>query len=377
MNNYILEQLKISLNPIRDLFEDEKITDIFIYGPEKVFVKKSGVAGQQMAKNKKGEKIKWASKEDLEIATSQIARFMKRKLDKTNPILDARLPDGSRVNIVRDPVFAAGACISIRIFPKQRLNAEKLLHYQSIDKQGLDILKSLVKLGKNILISGGTGTGKTTLLNILCGFISKRDIIVTVEDSREISLEHPFWAALESKHKLHDTDKAVELKDLVINALRMFPKWIILGEVRGIEALHMVRAFNTGHAGMGTIHANSGYDALLALENLILQAGEMRVDAVRQMVCRAIDIVVQIVRFPDDSRKIVEISEVTGLDHSVTTMLPTYNLNTLYSYKLSGYFNNKISGTFLTGGKPTFLNDFKYIPNKEIPSSWVEEDKNV
>ena len=368
-NNLIFEQLKLSLNPIKHLLEDETITDIFIYGHDKIFFKKQG-SSLQFATTEEGEKITWTSKEDLEITANQIARFMKRKLDKNNPILDARLPDGSRVNIVKDPVFSGGACISIRIFPKKRLTADDLINLESISPEGIKILKGLIKAGKNILISGGTGTGKTTLLNILCSFIDKREIIVTIEDSREIQIDdHPFWAALESKHKMHEGDTPIELKDLVKNALRMFPRWIILGEVRGEEAVQMIRAFNTGHFGMGTIHANSAYDALLALENLVLQAVDMRVDAVRQMVSRAIDVVVQIVRFPDDKRRISEIVEVTGLDHSITTMLPTYKLNPLYVFNLKGYEQGKSKGDFVIKNKPEFLKD-KHFFDADFPEEW-------
>jgi pilus assembly protein CpaF len=259
------------------------------------------------------------------------------------------------VNIIVEPCYNKGACIAIRKFPAERFTWEDLVRFGSIDPKGVQIIEAVVHLGKNTLISGGTGSGKTTLLDCLCSFIQETDIVVTVEDSREVSIPNELWVALETKHVANPEDKEVTLRDLVRNSLRMNPKWIIVGEVRGAEALDLVRAFNTGHYGAGTIHANSSYDALLALESLILQSGlDVSARAVKELVARAIQIVIQVSQLPDHSRRVVEMAEVEGLDYERSLEFPPYKLRTLYRFEFSHYdTTDKAHGDFIVQDAPS------------------------
>jgi len=362
-----LELLQHTLGPISQYLDDSRVTDIHIYKSDDVWVKRQG------------EKIRkvdstWHSDADLMIAAEAMAEHINRRLDKDHPILDSRLPDGSRVNIIIPPCYSAGgACISIRMFPKERFGVNDLVRFRTIDQNGVDILSSIVLLGKNVLISGSTGSGKTTLLNVLCSFIPETDIVVTVEDSREINISNPLWAPLESKHALHTDDRAVTLQDLVRNSLRMNPKWVIVGEVRGAESLDLIRAFNTGHSGLSTIHANTCYDALLALENLALQSGlDISARAVKEMVSRAISIMIQVSQFPDETRKIVDISEVLGLDYEASSVFPPYKIVPLYRFNMTGYEKDRVIGSFEVVNIPSFLTETMMFHEKlNLPNQWL------
>ncbi|MBP7868382.1 MAG: CpaF family protein [Acidobacteria bacterium] len=360
-----LDLLKITLGPVAPWLGDPDVTDILVYGPEKVFVKRQGRKPERAP-------ARWESAEDLMVAAKAIGRHIKRRLDADNPILDSRLPDGSRVNVIIPPCFADGAAVAIRLFTKEKLTAAQLLEGGSFDPAGAEILRSLVLSGKNILISGGTGSGKTTLLNVLGAFIPERDIVVTVEDSREIQLRNELWAPLEAKKAVHEGEVEVTLRDLVRNSLRMNPRWVIVGEVRGPEALDLMRAFNTGHSGMGTVHANSCDDALGALENLILQSGlDIPARAIKEMVARAIHIVIQVCQYPDESRKIAEIAEIRGLDYDTSPTFPPYRVNTLYRFEPSGYdTDGRLTGRFTVVGKPSFLEALSLLKDFEVPEFW-------
>jgi pilus assembly protein CpaF len=307
-------------------------------------------------------------------AAKTVGRQMARRLDPREPILDARLPDRSRVSIIVEPCYNRGACIAIRKFPEHHFTWQDLLGFGSIDETGVTILEGLVRLGKNILISGGTGSGKTTLLNCLCSFIPASDIVVSVEDAREIALPNELWVALETKRALDSEDREVTLRDLVRTSLRLNPRWIIVGEVRGPEALDLVRAFNTGHCGAGTIHANSSFDALLALEALILQSGlDIPARGIKEMVTRAIHVVVQMGQFPDHSRRLMEIAEVEGLNYAPSASFPTYKLRRLYQFELTHYASDgKALGKFEVCEKPSWVPDLKLIPNYQVPRFWQE-----
>lgn len=360
-----IELLKYLLGPIAAHLDDPRTTDLFIYGARRVFVRKQGarIARTDCA---------WRSEADLMLAAESIAEIINRRLDANHPILDSRLPDGSRVNIIIPPCYPEGACVAIRIFPQERYGIGDLVCFGTIDPTGVEILRTVVALGRNILISGGTGSGKTTLLNVLGGFIPEGEIVVTVEDSREISLARELWAPLESKHALHEDDRAVTLQDLVRNSLRMNPRWVIVGEVRGAEALDLLRAFNTGHAGMSTVHANSAYDALVALENLILQAGlDISARAVKELIARAIHVVVQVSQFPDESRKVVEIAEVQGLDYDRSPTFPPYRTNPLYRFHADSRADGgRIDGRFEVANKPSFSGELP-LRGLETPRCWA------
>jgi len=362
------ELLKVSLNPIACWLDDPAVTDILVYGSQHVYVRRNGTAFERV-------KASWLSDADLMTAAKTIGRHMARRLDQREPILDARLPDKSRVNIIIDPCYHHGACIAIRKFPSEHFTWQDLMRFGSIDDAGVAIVESLVRLGKNTLISGGTGSGKTTLLNCLCSFIRSHDVVVTVEDAREISLPNELWVALETKRALDADDRDVTLRDLVRTSLRMNPRWIIVGEVRGPEALDLARAFNTGHYGAGTIHANSAYDALLAMEALILQSGlDVSARAVKEMVSRAVHAVIQVSQLPDHSRKVVEIAEVEGLDYERSVGFPPYKLRSLYHFEFANYDADRLAqGTFRVKERPSWINELKRIPDYQLPGFWSDE----
>lgn len=317
----LVRQIKSSLNPIKELLDDEEITDIYIYGPENISFIRRGCPREMT-------EIKWTSEKDLWTAIRQLGRYLKRKIDEKNPIMDTRLPDGSRVNVVVNPCFSRGACITIRRFPKMKISADDLVKYGSIEPDGIEILKKLVNQGKNIMISGGTGTGKTTLLNILASYIPENDSIVTIEDAMEIQLNNKYWAAMEKKEAVNEDDNEVSIRDLLKNALRMNPRWVIVGEVRGEEVIDLIRGFNTGHAGISTVHANSCQDALFALEVLMLSHSNQRIEAIRSMLARVVHVVVQLHQSQNYKRRVTEIAQVDGIEYNAG--LPEIKLNTLY-----------------------------------------------
>ncbi len=358
--------LKLSLSPIADLLEDPDVTDILVYGSRNVYVRRRGTGFMSTSAS-------WLSDADLMTAAKTVGRQMARRLDAREPILDARLPDKSRVSIVGDPCYDRGAFIAIRKFPEHHFTWEDLLGFGSIDKSGVEIMESIVGMGKNVLISGGTGSGKTTLLNCLCSLVPAGDIVVTVEDAREIALSNELWVALETKRALDEEDRDVTLRDLIRMSLRMNPRWIIVGEVRGPEALDLVRAFNTGHSGAGTIHSNSPYDALLALEALILQSGlDIPARAIKEMVSRAIHVVVQVGQLHDHSRSPMEIAEVEGLDYERSASFPTYRLRPLYRFEFtSGPSDIRITSRFSVCEKPSWLPQMRMTPNAKIPWFWM------
>ena len=362
----VLEQW---LNPIAPFLGDSNVTDILIYGSKRVYVRERGKGFEHK------EKISWETDADLMSMAKTIGRKMGRRLDAREPILDARLPDKSRVNIVIEPCYNSGACIVIRKFPEQHFTLDDLERFGALDRDGLKILEIIMKYGRNVLIAGGTGSGKTTLLNSLCGFIPKHDIVVTVEDAREISLPCDLWVALETKRAINDEDKEITLRDLIRTSLRMNPRWVIVGEVRGAEALDLVRAFNTGHFGAGTIHANSAYGALNALEMLIMQAGmEVSSRAIKEMIRHAIHIVIHVEALPDHSRRMMEIIEVDGLDYELSPHEPPYKTRTLYRYEFDNYSEDgKAVGRFLVKNPPSWVDKLKLIPNFQVPEFWRQQ----
>ena len=358
--------LELTLSPIRSLLSDPDVTDILVYGSKDVFYRKRSGAFERK------ENTSWESDEHLTVAVNSIALRMERSLDSRDPILDARLPDKSRVNIVVDPCYNKGACIVIRRFPEQHFKLDDLVKFGAIDRNGQKILECIVRTGQNILISGSTGSGKTTLLNGICGFIPPHDVVVTVEDVREISVPCKLWVSLETKRALDSEDREVTLRDLIHTSLRMNPRWVIVGEVRGKEALELVRAFNTGHYGAGTIHANSAYDALDALELLVLQSGlDIPSRAVKGLVSRAIRIVVHMDVLPDHSRVLSEIIEVEGLAYDREADSHIYKTRTLYQYEFDRFNEKDIAvGRFVVKDPPTWIDKINQIQNFQTPDFW-------
>ncbi|HDS01250.1 MAG TPA: CpaF family protein [candidate division Zixibacteria bacterium] len=304
----------LGLGPIERYTHDQDISDILVNTHGQVYIEKNGKLMLT--------ETKFKSDSHVMLIIDRILSKVGRRVDESSPMADARLPDGSRVNAVIPPIAIDGPMLSIRKFRTDVLSMNDLLKNNSISMPMLQFLQGAVKSRLNIIISGGTGAGKTTLLNILSGYIPTEERIITIEDSAELKLQQPHVIRLETRPANIEGRGTVEQRDLVRNALRMRPNRIIIGEVRGAEIYDMLQAMNTGHDGsLTTVHANSSRDVLLRLETLMLLAGiEIREKAIRQLISSAIDIVIQINRFSDGSRKISSISEIVGMEHDTITM---------------------------------------------------------
>ena len=280
-----------------------------------------------------------------------------RRVDESSPMVDARLPDGSRVNVIIPPLALNGPTITIRKFSNKVLTVQNLINFNSLDERMAEFLHICVKNKCNILVSGGTGSGKTTLLNVLSSFIPGDERIITIEDSAELKLCQEHIISLESRPPNIEGKGQVTIRDLVRNSLRMRPDRIIVGEVRGGESLDMLQTMNTGHDGsLTTIHANSPRDALSRLETMVLMSGmELPVKAIRDQISSAIDLIVHQSRLSDGSRKIMEISEVAGLEGDRITM------QDIFRFRQTGFDKNgKIQGSFIpTGNIPTFIEEWR------------------
>ena len=290
-------------------------------------------------------------------AIERIVAPLGRRIDESSPMVDARLADGSRVNAIIPPLSLIGPSITIRKFSKTPLQAKDLVNFGSISPEMVKFLSVCVAVRKNIIISGGTGSGKTTLLNVLSSFLPNRERIVTIEDAAELQLHQEHIVRLEARPPNIEGRGEVTIRDLVRNSLRMRPDRIVVGECRGGEALDMLQAMNTGHDGsLTTIHANSPRDALARLETLVLMAGfDLPLRAIREQVASAINIIVQITRERDGSRKVVNISEIVKMEGDIITM------QDLFVFRHTGWdSNNRITGVFEpTGSIPTFMEDIQ------------------
>lgn len=342
-----LIQEAIGLGPLEYLLERDDITEIMVNGPDQVYVERGGVLYRT--------DTAFADNNQVLAAIERIVSPLGRRIDESSPMVDARLPDGSRVNAIIPPLSLTGPTVTIRKFSKKPFTADDLIRFGSVSPDIIRFLAVCVAVRKNILISGGTGSGKTTLLNVLSSFLPNRERIVTIEDAAELQLHQEHLVRLESRPPNVEGKGAVTIRDLVRNALRMRPDRIVVGECRGGEALDMLQAMNTGHDGsLTTIHANSPRDALSRLETLVLMAGfDLPLRAIREQIASAIHIVVQISRERDGSRKIVNVSEITKMEGDVITM------QDLFVFRQTGYdAENRMVGVFEpTGGVPTFLEE--------------------
>lgn len=342
-----LIQEAIGLGPLEYLLERDDITEIMVNGPDQVYVERGGVLYRT--------DTAFADNNQVLAAIERIVSPLGRRIDESSPMVDARLPDGSRVNAIIPPLSLTGPTVTIRKFSKKPFTAVDLIRFGSVSPDIIRFLAVCVAVRKNILISGGTGSGKTTLLNVLSSFLPNRERIVTIEDAVELQLHQEHLVRLESRPPNVEGKGAVTIRDLVRNALRMRPDRIVVGECRGGEALDMLQAMNTGHDGsLTTIHANSPRDALSRLETLVLMAGfDLPLRAIREQIASAIHIVVQISRERDGSRKIVNVSEITKMEGDVITM------QDLFVFRQTGYdAENRMIGVFEpTGGVPTFLEE--------------------
>lgn len=302
------------LGPLEGLLADPAVSDILVNGPDTIYVERNGKLSQVQAR--------FRDNAHLVNTISRIVGKVGRRVDEASPMVDARLQDGSRVNAIIPPLALDGAALSIRRFGTKPLEPKQLVQFGALTSEMMNYLKAAVRSKCNILISGGTGAGKTTLLNALSGYIPHTERIITLEDSAELRLQQPHTVRLESRPPNIEGRGQITIGDLMKNALRMRPDRIIVGEVRGGEALDMLQAMNTGHEGsMGTLHANSAEDAMQRLMTMITMAGaSLEQDALAQIIGRSLHVVVQAMRLPDGQRKIVSISEITGIDgHRVET----------------------------------------------------------
>ena len=298
----------IGLGPLEPLLGDESVSEIMVNRFDQIFIEQSGRLQQAP--------IQFSSEQALRRAIDRIVLPLGRHVDDASPMVDARLKDGSRVNAVIPPLALKGSCLTIRKFAAKPLTLDDLIASGSLSSAAANFLILAVQCRQNIIVSGGTGTGKTTLLNTLSSNIPAGERVITIEDAAELQLGHENLISLEARPKNQEGQGAVGIRELVINALRMRPDRLVVGECRGAEALDMLQAMNTGHAGsLSTVHANTARDALRRLEVMVLMGGiELPVIAIRQQVASAVDIIVQIARLSNGRRLVMSINEVTGLD---------------------------------------------------------------
>jgi pilus assembly protein CpaF len=359
------------LGPLELLMKDPEIADILVNTHSQVYVEKHG----------KLEKTDVRFRDDAHLMQiiERIVSRVGRRVDESSPMVDARLPDGSRVNAIIPPLALDGPILSIRRFGAEPLTMKDLIQFNSVPDPVAEVLRACVKSRLNVLISGGTGAGKTTLLNCLSNYIPENERIVTIEDSAELKLQQEHIVRLETRPANIEGTGQITQRDLVRNALRMRPDRIVLGEVRGGEALDMIQAMNTGHDGsISTIHANTSRDALSRVETMMLMAGiNLPEKALREQIASALNLVIQLSRLNDGTRKLTEVSEVTGMEGStITTQL-------IFKYDQKGIENGKVVGDFVaTGVRPMFLDRLERygfrIPNTTfLPVSLSPKKKAV
>ncbi|HTA76433.1 MAG TPA: CpaF family protein [bacterium] len=306
--------LAFGLGPLEQLLQNNDVSEIMANGPHQIFVEKKG--------RLELSDVRFIDDQQLRTSIERILAPIGRRLDESQPYVDGRLLDGSRVNAVIPPISLNGPILTIRKFSKNKLTVEDLVRFGSLTPEAADFLGACVKSRKNIVVSGGTGSGKTTLLNILSNFIPSSERIVTIEDSAELQLSQDHVVRLESRPANLEGKGHISIRDLVINALRMRPDRIVVGECRGGEALDMLQAMNTGHDGsMTTAHANTARDVISRLETMCLFAGvELPLKAIREQISRAVEVVVQQTRLPDGKRSVTQISEIQGMEGDVIVL---------------------------------------------------------
>ena len=341
----------VGLGPLEQFLEDPEVTEIMVNNFEEIFVERAGKLERS--------KYRFSSDRTVYSVIERIITPLGRRIDESSPIVDARLKDGSRVNAIIPPLALKGPSLTIRKFPKHRLQFSDLVTYGSVSQSMVDFLRVCVEMRKNIIVSGGTGSGKTTLLNVLSNFIPDSDRIVTIEDAAELKLVQPNLVSLESRPSNLEGKGAVPIRDLVKNSLRMRPDRVVVGECRGGEALDMLQAMNTGHDGsLTTIHANNPRDVVSRLEVLVLMAGmDLPVNAIREQVASAVDMIIQQTRYHCGSRKISKVTEVVGVESG------TVQLQDIFIFDQKGVDENgKVRGEFkATGNIPTFYEELRDI----------------
>jgi pilus assembly protein CpaF len=334
----------LGFGPIQPLLFDESITEIMVNGAKNIYIERKGkIVRVPMA---------FESNEHVMRIIERIVAPLGRRVDESSPYVDARLPDGSRVNVVIPPISLVGPTITIRKFSKSPITVEQLIGFGSLTSEAVAFLKACVEARVNIIISGGTGSGKTTLLNVMSSFIPGDERIVTIENAAELQLRQDHVVTLESRPANIEGRGEINIRQLVINALRMRPDRIIVGEIRDEAALDMLQAMNTGHDGsMTTTHSNSPRDTLARLETMVMMAGmDLPIRAIREQVSSAIELVVHQERMRDGTRKVVNITEVTGMEGEVITMTD------IFVFEQTGYDNGKVIGLLRPSGlRPKFM----------------------
>src|ERR1700757_3020403 len=352
------------LGPLEPLLADPTVSDILVNTYKRVYVERKGML----------EPTSVQFRDDVHLMSiiDRIVSAIGRRIDESSPMVDARLADGSRVNAIIPPLAVDGPCLSIRRFGRERLTADDLVNNRSLTQPMLDLLRGCVKARLNVLISGGTGAGKTTFLNVLSSHISNKERIVTVEDAAELQLNQEHVVRLETRPPNIEGKGQVAQRQLVINCLRMRPDRIIVGEVRGEEALDMLQAMNTGHDGsLTTIHANTPRDALGRLETMVAMANlNIPESAIRRQIASAIDLVIQISRMSDGTRKVVSIAEITGMEGDIVTM------QDIFIFRKRGIRENgEVIGEFTpTGIRPKF-SERLLVTGVQLPMAMFEPQK--
>jgi len=354
------------LGPLEPLLQDPTISDILVNGAKEVYIERGGLLEET--------KIMFKDNGHLMHIIDKIVSAVGRRVDESSPMVDARLPDGSRVNVIIPPLAIDGPHLSIRRFGHIPIAEDDLLANQTLTQPMLELLKGAVKARLNIVISGGTGAGKTTLLNVLSGYISDKERIVTIEDSAELQLKQRHVVRLECRPANVEGKGAIMQRQLVINSLRMRPNRIIVGEVRGEEALDMLQAMNTGHDGsLTTIHANSPRDAIARMETMAMMANlNLPEQAVRRQIASAITLVLQVVRFADGTRRLSHVTEITGMEDDVVSM------QDVFVFEKQGVSEDgRTMGTFTaTGIRPKFADKLQ-ASGITLPARFFEQSANV
>ncbi|KAA1379668.1 CpaF family protein [Aeromicrobium fastidiosum] len=344
-----VEDDAIGLGPLQRMLDDDSITEIMVNSYDKVFVERHGRLQVSPAR--------FSSEAHLRRIIERIVAKVGRRIDESSPLVDARLADGSRVNAIIPPLAVDGSSLTIRKFSKSPFGVSDLVEFGTMTEQMAHLLHACVQAKLNILVSGGTGTGKTTLLNVLSGFVPREERIVTIEDAVELRLQQPHVVRLESRPPNIEGSGEVRIRDLVRNSLRMRPDRIIVGECRGGEALDMLQAMNTGHDGsLSTLHANSPRDAMARLETLVLMAGmDLPLRAIREQASSAVDLIVQITRLRDGSRRITHVTEVHGMEDDVVVLQDVF----VFDYSAGVDQHGRFLGQAIpTGVRPRFSERF-------------------
>ena len=348
--------LVLFLTPVKEYLEDDDVSEILINGPENIYIEKHGKLQKTPAR--------FLSEPALKAAATNIAKSVGRLLNDDNPRLDARLPDGSRVHAVIPPLTNCGTVIAIRKFKKDTLSIDKMRAYGSISDDAILLIKALVALHKNVIVSGATSSGKTSVLNALSSFINNDERVLVIEDARELQLQQEHVVSFETRKPDKNGNGEVTIRDLIISSLRLRPDRLVIGEIRGGEALDLLQALNTGHAGsMSTIHANTPLDCLFRLETCALLSGiEIPLMALRSQVASAIDAVVHTARLSDGSRKVIAISEVLPLKDGE---YQTRDLLVWQTERIGP--DGKVEGRFVLKNKPSFFEQAA-ISNLPLPN---------